>query len=201
MNNARRINRCSLLLAHGFINDPLIKYQIQRVSDPLGTLYWFFRSQLEAYDELNAVDYLDGDKGCFAYYNTSELSEIAVLKALRSKSSVLIDHLHEDDLVELSRRTSELTKVCRSGWYRDYWNDPVCSTEFVTIDSRLKGSGAFKRLFVSVKERYMACNIPVVGQTTNPDNVPLYKHCGFEVVDVRAADSLPFACYYVAAIP
>lgn len=201
MDNDELLSKCSLLLADRFANDPIIRYQLEGIRKPRSLLYWFFRSQLEAYDELGAVDYIEGAKGCFAYYDTDEISEGTVQDALVRKSSLLIDHLSQEDKKILINKTLQITQVCRPKWYRRYWKGEVCSTEFVAIDPSLKGSGAFRKLFVSVVDKYASRGVPVVGQTTNPDNVPLYEHCGFAVIETLQSPGTPFSCYCVAVVP
>lgn len=195
------LSKCSSLLANRFSDDPIIRYQLKGTSESSSLLYWFFRSQLEAYDELGVVDYLEDAKGCFAYYNTDELSEKTVQEVLLRKSSLLTSRLSSADKAILVERTQGVLQVCRPKWYRRYWSGAVCSTEFVAIDSSLKGSGAFRRLFISVVENYASKGIPIVGQTTNPDNVPLYQHCGFSVIETLQSPKIPFSCYCVAVLP
>lgn len=201
MDREELLSRCSHLLADRFANDPIIRYQLEETGEPGSLLYWFFRSQLEAYDELGAVDYIEGAKGCFAYYNTDELSESAVQDALARKSALLMDRLCQKDKDILLEKTQGILRVCRPKWYRRYWQEAVCSTEFVAIDPSLKGSGAFRELFISVVDRHASRGIPVVGQTTNPDNVPLYEHCGFSVIETLQVSGIPFSCYCVAVVP
>jgi predicted acetyltransferase len=51
----------------------------------------------------------------------------------------------------------------------------------VAIDSSLKSSGAFRQLVAPVLVRAEHENLPVLLDTHDKNNVPLYEHFGFEL--------------------
>lgn len=68
------------------------------------------------------------------------------------------------------------------------WRKQVCGSEhyyylqLIAIESSLKGSGVFRRLVEPILIRAERESIPVLLDTHDKDNVPLYEHFGFELI-------------------
>jgi citrate lyase synthetase len=75
------------------------------------------------------------------------------------------------------------------------WRKQACgSTDYyylqlVAIDSSLKGSGTFRKLVEPLLTRLEHENLPVLLDTHDKNNVPLYEHFGFELVKEHHAKS------------
>lgn len=73
--------------------------------------------------------------------------------------------------------------------------------QVVAVASELKGTGAFRRLIDPVIAECDASGIPMVLQTHNPNNVPLYEHFGFKLVEKVDSKELELSCYNMARMP
>jgi N-acetylglutamate synthase-like GNAT family acetyltransferase len=68
------------------------------------------------------------------------------------------------------------------------WRKQACGSanyfylQLVAIDRSLKGSGAFRQLVEPLLKRLEHENMPVLLDTHDRDNVPLYEHFGFKLV-------------------
>lgn len=68
------------------------------------------------------------------------------------------------------------------------WRKEICNKsnyyyiDLVAINPALKGSGAFRKLITPILNRAKSENIPVLLDTHDKDNVPIYQHFGFEIV-------------------
>jgi predicted GNAT family N-acyltransferase len=75
------------------------------------------------------------------------------------------------------------------------WRKKACGSanyfyiQLVAIDRSLKGSGTFRRLVEPILMRSECEKIPVLLDTHDKDNVPLYEHFGFELVKEHHAKS------------
>jgi len=70
--------------------------------------------------------------------------------------------------------------------------DPHVHVELFAVSREARGQGLGRRLLGDLLARADAAGWPVVLDTTNPVNLPLYRRFGFEVThEVRVADAPP----------
>ena len=82
------------------------------------------------------------------------------------------------------------------------WRKQICGStryfylQLIAIDRTLKGKGVFRQLVEPVLTRLERENMPVLLDTHDKDNVPLYEHFGFELVrEHHAKNGAPITQY------
>jgi GNAT superfamily N-acetyltransferase len=75
-----------------------------------------------------------------------------------------------------------MKKVLSFDWHNEFVEGRYYRFKIIAVDPALRGKGAFRRL---VKPQIAFCDgegIPIILETHNPVNVPLYEHFGFKLV-------------------
>ena len=68
------------------------------------------------------------------------------------------------------------------------WRKQICKgqdyyyIDMITIDRKIKGRGAFRQLIEPLISRMQNENTPILLDTHDKGNVPIYQHVGFELV-------------------
>ncbi|CAM3712914.1 hypothetical protein [Mesobacillus zeae] len=197
-NNMRQIESCAKLMVKRFRNDPLVTIQTNDIENPEQLLYWSFLGQIEAYNEVDAVTFFQGDKGVLIGYSTARVSEEKLIATLQNAAKYLLENASSEEITQLSKYAIDANEVNDEGWYKRYWQGEVYNLQIITIDKNLKGTGAFRELLSPILKSCEEKGIPIVAQTNNPDNVSLYEHFGFKVIEKRTSEKIPLTCYSIA---
>ncbi|MGN0962057.1 MAG: hypothetical protein ACI4PP_00605 [Clostridia bacterium] len=178
--------------------DPLITMQAKDLQNAEEILYWNFLGQLEAFYDLGALTFYPGDKGFMIGYSTEKITGEKLLGSLQNAAKYLMEKVPREEIAKLCQYAAETAEVNDEGWYNRYCRGEVYNLQLIILDEELKGTGAFRRLITPVLESCEKEGIPVVLQTNNPDNVPLYEHFGFTLTETRTSDKIPLVCYCMA---
>lgn len=199
MNNDKmQLESCAKLMVKRFRNDPLVTIQTKDIQHPEELLYWSFLGQIEAYNEIDAVTLYKNGKGFLVGYSTERVTEEKLMSALQNAAKYLLKKATPEELTHLSKYAIEANELNDEGWYKRYWQGEVYNLQIITLDDDVKGTGAFRELLTPILKSCEEKGIPVVAQTNNPDNVPLYEHFGFKVIEKRSSETLPLTCYSIA---
>jgi N-acetylglutamate synthase-like GNAT family acetyltransferase len=105
-------------------------------------------------------------------------------------------NIGKTDLIQLKNNMK------RMGAVNTRWRKQICGSakyfyfQLIAIDSALKGSGAFRRLAEPLLKRLEHENVPVLLDTHDKDNIPIYEHFGFELAkEHRAKSGVPIVQY------
>jgi predicted GNAT family N-acyltransferase len=113
-----------------------------------------------------------------------------VLRTTITQNLRLNKNIAKTDLKQLSINIKKM-----AGTSNMRWRKQICGSanyfylQLVAIDSSLKGSGAFRQLVEPVLKRLEHENMPILLDTHDRGNVPIYEHFGFELVKEHCAKS------------
>ncbi len=64
-----------------------------------------------------------------------------------------------------------------------------------------RGKGVFRRLITPTLNYCKEHNIPIILESTNPDNIPIYEHFGFKLVKTIAIEGIDLSQYCFIRYP
>ena len=126
-----------------------------------------------------------------------------LLAILQDASQELHSTAMPEQLETLQANASAAAEITDEFWHtkRFLEQEVVYVLQVVAVESRLKGTGAFRRLVDPVISACKANSVPLVLQTHNPANVPPYEHFGFTVEEEAVHPKLGLHCYSMALTP
>lgn len=157
-------------------------YQLEGVSDKANAAQCFMASQLAYWLQIGEIWVIGDNQGILAgnYKQASKplASLVMYFKVLRT----LWKKLTKAD------RTQVMNNLKKSSGAQNLrWRKEACGSSdyyyinLIAIDHSLKGTGAFRSLMEPILLRASEENIPVLLDTHDKDNVPIYQHFGFEL--------------------
>lgn len=197
-----QIQAAGNLMAERFAGDPGIKAQMGGLERGGEILRLQCRGQVRAFAEAGCVTLLDGGPSFMMGYRTDELPMEALLGVLQDASRELLEAASPQDIAELQAHVAPVAAISDEFWYQQrFGNEPVYVLQVVAVAPQLKGTGAFRRLVDPVIAACDAAGVPMVLQTHNPANVPLYEHFGFQLVEQISSQEIELSCYNMARLP
>lgn len=114
----------------------------------------------------------------------------SLLKTAIRQNALMKRSLSKEDLQQLSANVKK-----SQGTVNMRWRKEVCGSnnyyylQLVAVNRSSKGSGVFRQLVEPILLRSEHESIPVLLDTHDKDNIPLYEHFGFELVREHQAKS------------
>ncbi|MGN0262006.1 MAG: hypothetical protein ACI4B9_04055 [Eggerthellaceae bacterium] len=196
-----QIQECAALMARRFIDDPGIAAQMQGLEDPLKVLELQCLGQIRAYDEADLLALYEHGPSFMVGFRTDQVTEEGYLAIVQNASLELLQALSENDLLSLQQSVLPVAEISDEYWYRRYYPEQtVYVLQVICIDESLKGTGAFRKMIEPVINDCKEMNIPVVLQTHNPGNVPLYEHFGFQLIERVDSETVDLSCFNMARV-
>lgn len=183
------------LMKTRFMEDPGVLFQIKDLERAGMLIELQFEGQIQAFMEENAVNVLDGGKGLLIGYSTNALPEDKLIPVMQRSSRKLMEVVTEAELQILQDRAVKQAEIIPQNWHTAYFDGDVYHLLIVATDKSLKGTGAFRTLITPVIEMCELKKMPMVLETFNPDNVPLYEHFGFQLKESHSSDEMNLTCY------
>lgn len=195
-----QIQAASDLMAERFAGDPGIRAQMGGLERGGEYLRLQCLGQVRAFAEAGCVTLLDGTGPSFMMgYRTDELPMEALVGVLQDASRELLEAASPEEIAELQAHVAPVAAISDEFWYlRHFGNEPVYVLQVVAVAPQLKGTGAFRKLVAPVIAACDAAGVPMVLQTHNPANVPLYEHFGFQLVEQLSSKEIELSCYNMA---
>ena len=81
-----------------------------------------------------------------------------------------------------------------SEWINEFVKGEFIHIDLIVVDKKHRNKGLAKEIIKNVFEEADKENVVVTLETQNPNNVPLYKHFGFEVVKEQPYEKLIQYC-------
>lgn len=191
----KELNIYADLMSSRFSEDPGVLFQIGGLERAELLLSLQCEGQIQAFDLQNAVKVLDGGKGLLIGYSSVELPEEQLLEVLQQSSRKLLETVTEDELLLINHNAMLEGEVIPQNWHSKYYDGEVFRLLVVAIDKSLKGTGAFRKLLMPVIQDCENKKIPIVLETFNPDNVPLYEHFEFKLMESHTSDRIDLTCF------
>jgi len=183
------------LMSSRFSEDPGVLFQIGGLERAELLLTLQCEGQIQAFDQQNAVKVLDGGKGLLIGYSSKELPEEQLFEVLQQSSLRLLEKVTEDELLLMQNNAMLEGEIIPQNWHTKYFNGEVFHLLVVAIDKSLKGTGAFRELLMPVIQDCENKKMPIVLETLNPDNVPLYEHFEFRLMESHTSDRIDLTCF------
>jgi len=183
------------LMKTRFMEDSGVIFQINGLERAGLLVDLQFEGQIQAFDRQNAVKVLNGGKGLLIGYSTEELPEEKLLEIFQQSSQKLLETATEDELLWLQNKAMQEAEIIPQNWHLKYYDRDVYHLLTIAIDKPLKGTGAFRELIMPVIQVCDNKKLPIVLETFNPENVPLYEHFGFKLMESHPSEAINLTCF------
>ena len=177
-----------------FLEDPGVMFQINDLKRADFLLSLQFADQIQAFSKHNAVQLLNDGQGLLIGYSSKEIPEPLLLEIMQQSSSKLLEHATEEELLLIQSRAILENEIIPQNWHIKYFDGEVFHLLVVAIDKSLKGTGAFRKLLIPVILSCEKKRMPIVLETFNPNNIPIYEHFGFQLMESHISDKIDLTC-------
>lgn len=188
-----RLNEQDIIAVCETVNTVLIdsveaSFQLNGLSDKWGMLQQFTLNRIKYWQRIGEVWIVGENEGLLAgHYGKSENALVSIGSALSMIRHLFVS-LSKDDKARLMKNLRK-----SSGAENVTWRKAVCKgreyffIDLIAISQTLKGSGAFRFLMEPIIIRMEQERIPILLDTHDKDNVPLYQHFGFTLIHQHQA--------------
>lgn len=183
------------LMKTRFLEDPGVLFQIGGLDRAEALFSLQCEAQIQAFDRQNAVQLLEDDKGFLIGFFSELLPFDKFIETLQEASSKLIEAATDEELLYIQNNALLSNEVTPLDWHNQYISGNVFHLLTVVVDKSLKGTGALRKLIMPVIADCEARKIPIVLETHNPDNVPLYEHFGFQLMESHVSEKIDLKCF------
>ena len=183
------------LMKTRFMEDPGVIFQVKDLDRAELLIKAQFEGQIEAFMVENAVQVLADGKGLLIGYSTRELPEDRLMNVMQQSSQKLLALANQEELQVLQDRAICQAQIIPQNWHTTHGEGAVYHLLIIATDASAKGTGAFRELITPVLEKCAANKEPVVLETFNPDNLPIYEHFGFNLMESHTSDDMGLTCY------
>ena len=172
-------------------------YQLDGISDRRRLTDVFTQSRMKYWLRIGEVWVIGDNEGMLAgHYRSNENVIAAILPSLTLIRNVR-KLLSKEDRVRLDINLKNSVGAENFTWRKQVFKkQDYYYIEMIAINRELKGRGAFRRLIEPVITRAQHENMPVLLDTHDKDNVPIYQHFGFEVVHEHRSKRNPDLVQY-----
>ena len=193
--NKTELNQYASLMTTCFLKDPGVAAQLAGLERAELLLTLQNESQIEAFDQKGAVRTLPDGKGLLIGYSSRELPDEELLKVLQQSSWQVYQTASQQELLIMQENVIPIIAITVHNWHTKYYEGEIFELLVAAVEPALKGSGALRTLLAPVLEDCEAKHIPITMQTHNPENVPIFAHFGFQLMETCTCDATPLTCY------
>ncbi len=161
-------------------------FQLNEITDKYSLIYHFTHARISYWKNIGEVWIIGEIEGMLSGHFRKDESFINSLRLSLSMIKKVIKTLSKEDKKRLKSNLKE-----SAGAENIKWRNKVCKRQnyyyidLIAISHNLKGSGAFRKLMEPIIARMEQDNIPILLDTHDKNNVPIYEHFGFEIVDMH----------------
>lgn len=195
MLNENELKKYANLMTSRFLEDPGVMFQIGDLQRAEFLFSLQAAGQIQAFSEYNSVYMLDDGKGILIGYSSEEIPEPLLLEIMQQSSMKLLENGTEEELLLMQEKAILENEIIPPNWHIKYVEGEVFHLLVVAIDKSLKGTGAFSKLLMPVISSCEKKNMPIILETFNPDNVPIYEHYGFQLMESHVSEKIDLTCY------
>lgn len=173
-----RIGQASEMLTRAFFNDPKLTYVLTEPQDreAMGThLLTFELNYGMHYGRVYATS--PGMEGVAVWLPSSK-SAITFWRAFRSGGMALSKNLGKENMKRLMNFSDQV-----DAYHARHAPGPHCYLFFIGVDPEMQGRGFAGKLIRPVLDRLDQKGTDCYLHTQNENNIGLYEHFGFEVVE------------------
>ncbi|WP_303869981.1 GNAT family N-acetyltransferase [Acetobacterium wieringae] len=183
------------LMKTRFMEDPGVIFQINGLDRADLLIEAQFEGQIQAFMAENAVQVLADGQGLLIGYATREWPEERLTGVMQQSAQKLLAVVNQDELQVLSDRANRQAQIIPSNWHLAYGATDVYHLLVIATDRSARGTGAFRKLLTPVLKKCAAAQEPIVLETFNPDNLPIYEHFGFQLMESHHSEEIGLTCY------
>lgn len=183
------------LMKTRFLEDPGVIFQVKDLDRAELLIKAQFEGQIEAFMEENAVQVQADGKGLLIGYSTRDLPEDRLMNVMQQSSQKLLAVVNQEELQVLQDRAVRQAQIIPQNWHTAYVDGAVYHLLIIATDESVKGTGVFRKLITPVLEKCEANKEPIVLETFNPNNLPIYEHFGFNLMESHTSDDMGLTCY------
>lgn len=183
------------LMKTRFLEDPGVIFQVKDLDRAELLIKAQFEGQIEAFMEENAVQVQADGKGLLIGYSTRDLPEDRLMNVMQQSSQKLLAVVNQEELQVLQDRAVRQAQIIPQNWHTAYGDGAVYHLLIIATDESVKGTGVFRKLITPVLEKCETNKEPIVLETFNPDNLPIYEHFGFNLMESHTSDDMGLTCY------
>jgi len=182
------------LVAESFMDDPGVKYQLANVQRGSMLFELQCKGEIETFSQEGYVK--ANDKGVMAGYLTSKLTGEKLLACMQKSAQYILKAITEEEFAKMQQNAIIVSEVTPFEWYKEYIGDQEAFVlQTIVIAKAFRGSGAFRELIMPVLEECDNKQIPIVLQTHQKKNVPIYEHFGFKVMAHYETEQGELECF------
>jgi len=190
------------LLTTCFIDDQLILRQTKGIEKYEEFLKQLFLSQITVLArtcELHTID--DGFQSVLIGYEKRKYYAILgiVLSLLCQKK--LLNSVNRNDINTFAQNTREVSRLVDLKWHKKYLSGNYYYIKAIAIAKECRETGIFRKLIMPIIQRCNEKQIPIILETNTADNVPIYEHFGFELVETISDSKTDFHQYCLMKKP
>lgn len=200
--NENQIESIARLLTKCFINDPLIIMQTKGIDDREKFLKKLFMSQLPIFqktievfsldDKLNSV-IIGYEKKNYKSFRTLILNLMASPRVFRV--------LGKKDFKIYSSNVKNALKVINLKWQKEFIKSNYYYIKVIAIANEERGKGVFRKLITPTLNYCNENTIPIILESNDPNNTPIYEHFGFKLVKTIAENEIDLRQYCFIKCP
>lgn len=194
--NENQIESTARLLVNCFINDPLSIVETKGIENKKIFLEKLFINQLRIWEKKIDVFSLDDkfNSVIVGYEKKNYKSFRIFLLTLMSNSKMLRD-LGTKNIKIYSSNIKNVLKVINLKWQKEFIKGNYYYIKIIAVANENRGKGVFRKLITPTINYCKEHNIPIILESTNPENIPIYQHFGFKLVKTIAIDGIDLRQY------
>lgn len=161
----------------------------------LQVLEIFFRIYIDIYGKYGDIVATSEDFGglAYIYYEDRPKHKIGHMKDLMLAVFKCIDFLRYVPCKKVIQMIKTL-KVMSSEWIYKSVKGNYIHLDLIVVKEEARGKGKSKQILNYVINEASKLGMPLTLETQNPENIPLYEHFGFKVIDTITYEGMIQYC-------
>ena len=103
--------------------------------------------------------------------------------------------LGKKDFKTYSSNVKNALKVTDLKWQKEFIKDNYYYIKSIAIANEERGKGVFRKLITPTLNYCNENNLPIILESNNPNNIPIYEHFGFKLVKTIAKEGIDLKQY------
>lgn len=171
------------VMAECFIEDPLNKALLKNISQADKLMNTHSTKHIAYAAKLKILYFQEGIAKAFCIWSDSEKeSKLRNLLFIISIYLVTLQVLGVKEMFRILQNSRKINKVLSFTWQKEFIKGCFFRLKIIAVHKSLRGTGIFRKLITPLIEKAEKESIPIVLETHNPENVPIYEKFGFNLV-------------------
>lgn len=173
--------KAAMLIAECFIDDPLTRIQLEGLDREFyeKLLLLQFPYFVKTVDGVSLDDNIKSVIFSYEKRNKKPLKQGLLSIVLLIK---MIRQLNFKQFKIFLNNSKKISKELNLKWQKEFIKDNYYHIQIIAISKEERGKGNFRALISPIIDYCNENNLPITLECTNPANIPIYEHYGFELV-------------------